>query len=140
MSLGVSIGKLKELYKKMRTMNIFEKDIHEDFVRSSGRGGQNVNKVSTCVVLYHQPTGIRVKSQQERTQGLNRYIARCRLLKIIMQKQIARQQKYVHDREKRRRQKRIRPYALKEKILEGKHRQTQKKQLRAKIWTHKLEC
>ncbi len=136
---GFSIEKEKELRKAMRRMKIFEKDIQEDFIRSSGPGGQNVNKVSTCVVLVHMPTGTRVKAQEGRTQGLNRYTARCRLIAKIDQKQKAEQQKIIHDRAKRKRQNRKRSRALKEKILEGKRQQSQKKSSRQKIRTHKME-
>jgi len=136
---GVSVERAKELRRTMLRMKIFEKDIKEAFIRSSGPGGQNVNKVSTCVVLLHHPTGIQVKSQQERSQGLNRYKARCRLIAKIEQEQKVAQRKIISDREKKKRQNRKRPKALKEKILEGKKQQSQKKKARRRIRTHKLE-
>jgi len=139
MPFGSSIGKGKVLRRTMLRMKIYEKDIQEDFIRSSGPGGQNVNKVSTCVVLYHRPTGIQVRSQKERSQGLNRYSARCRLIAKIEQRQKAKQQKIIQDREKRKRQNRKRPRALKEKILEGKRQRSQKKISRQKIRNHNIE-
>ena len=135
---GISIQRFKELRKNMRLANIYEKDIEESFIRSSGPGGQNVNKVSTCVALYHRPTEIRVKSQQERTQGLNRYIARCLLLAKIEQHQRLLRQLAVHEREKKRRQNRKRTYAQKEKILVGKRRRSEKKEFRRKVRPYKL--
>src|ERR671914_2761809 len=79
----VSPEKQKFLLERMDSLGVREQDIDEQFVRSSGAGGQKVNKASTCVVLHHRPTGIRVKCQQERSQALNRFLARRILLDKI---------------------------------------------------------
>src|SRR3954463_1542864 len=79
----VSPGKEKSLAERMQALGVRETDIEEQFVRSSGAGGQKVNKTSSCVVLHHRPTGIRVKCQQERSQALNRFLARRILLDKI---------------------------------------------------------
>src|SRR5258706_4500140 len=71
----------------MAALGVSEADMEESFVRSGGHGGQNVNKVATCVMLLHRPTGVSVKCQETRQQGLNRYIARRRLLDKIEEKQ-----------------------------------------------------
>jgi peptide chain release factor len=136
---GVSAEKANDLRKIMHRMKIFERDIREHFVRASGPGGQNVNKVATCVVLHHIPTGTRVKSQQERSQGLNRYRARILLVAKIGRAQKAERQSIIRAHEKKRRQNRKRPRILKEKILEGKRQQSQKKLSRRKIRTHKID-
>jgi len=136
---GISVEKNKELRRSMLRMKIFEKDIKESFVRSSGPGGQNVNKVSTCVCIHHLPTGIQIKSQQARTQGLNRYKARCRLMAKIEQKESEKQQRISKERHKKKRQNRKRSKRLKEKILEGKRLQSDKKRSRRKIKVHKIE-
>lgn len=80
---GVTPKKEQELYTQMNNLSIFEEDIEEKFIRSSGKGGQNVNKNSTCVQLKHLPSGIMVKYQKERTQNLNRFFARRALVKKI---------------------------------------------------------
>src|SRR5512139_3404944 len=72
----VSSTKSDALAARMKALGLLEADIEESFVRSSGKGGQNVNKVSTCVVLVHRPSGTTVKCQLERTQAMNRYRAR----------------------------------------------------------------
>ena len=67
----------------MARCTLYEKDIEEKFVRSSGPGGQKVNKSSSCVHLTHRPTGLVVKMQKGRTQKLNRYYARKRLCELL---------------------------------------------------------
>ncbi len=79
----VSEEKAQWLVEKMEALGIEEKDIEEKFIRSSGRGGQKVNKTSTCVYLKHTPTGIEVKCMKERSQSLNRFLARRELVSRI---------------------------------------------------------
>ena len=116
----------------LREQGLRPEDVAEKFVRSGGRGGQNVNKTSTCVWLKHLPTGIEVKVQAERSQARNRETA-YRLLgeKVAAAARAERQQK-VQEREKERRRKRPRPAGLKERILETKKRTAEKKKLRGK--------
>ncbi len=127
LTFGVSSKKEEALRQKMERLGIFEKDLVEKFIRSSGHGGQNVNKTSTCVYLKHIPTQVDVKCQQERSQGLNRYFARKTLADkieaMILGKESEEQQKIA----KIRRQKRKRSKRAKEKMLEGKRKQAQKK-------------
>ncbi len=80
---GVSEEKDRWLKEKMEILGIRAKDIEEKFIRSSGSGGQKVNKTSTCVYLKHLPTGIEVKWMKERSQSLNRFLARRELVRRI---------------------------------------------------------
>ena len=80
---GVSKEKENLLIKKMESLDLFENDIEEVFLRSNSPGGQNVNKVATCVQLKHIPTGIIVKSQKDRSQALNRFHARRELISRV---------------------------------------------------------
>ena len=82
-SFGVSKEKQKALVQEMKRLNIKEEDIEETFTRSSGPGGQNVNKVATCVRLRHRPSGITVKVMRERSQALNRFLARRNLAEKV---------------------------------------------------------
>ncbi len=132
--MPVSAEKEKGLAVRMQELGVAESDFEESFVRSSGPGGQKVNKSSSCVHLVHIPSGLSVKCQQERSQTLNRYLARRILLDKIEQRQkgfVAAEQEKI---EKMRRQKRKRSRRAKEKILETKHKQAEKKELRGKVF------
>lgn len=127
----MSSGKQKALQERMECLGIAEKDIVERFVRSGGKGGQNVNKVSTCVYLKHPPTGIEVKCQRERYQSINRFLAR-RLLADKVEKNILGRLSEEEQRiQKIRRQKRKRSKRAQAKILEQKRAESQKKVLRS---------
>jgi protein subunit release factor B len=129
----VTKEKEEALRQKMEDLGISEKDIVEKFVRSSGKGGQKVNKTSTCVYLKHIPTGIEVKCQRERFQALNRFLARRILVKKIeamILKEKSEEQKRI---EKIRRQKRKRSKRAKLKILEEKKKQSEKKKERGYV-------
>lgn len=128
----VSETKKKELLARMEKLGIREEDFSERFVRSSGPGGQHVNKTSTCVHLTHIPTGLAVKCGRERSQGLNRFLARRILLDRIEQLQRGTVDAERRRIEKIRRQKRKRSKRAQEKVLEAKHRQSEKKALRTK--------
>jgi len=127
MSFGVSEKKEAALLEKMERLGIREEDIVEKFIRSSGHGGQKVNKTSTCVYLKHLPTEIEVKCQKERYQSLNRYFARKILADKIEAKILGKESEEQQRIEKIRRQKRKRSKRAKMKILEEKKKQSQKK-------------
>ncbi len=128
---SVNSEKEKALLEKMARLGIREHDLKEHFVRSQGKGGQNVNKVASAVYLKHVPTGIEVKCQQERSQVLNRFLAR-RLLADKIESLILGQRSAEQRRiEKLRRQKRKRSKRAKEKMLQNKHAQAAKKAQRA---------
>lgn len=125
--------KLKVLTDRMHRLKIFEKDLVEKFIRSSGKGGQKVNKSSTCVYLKHIPTGIEVKMSQERSQALNRFLARRVLADKIETMLLGIKSAERQRIEKIRRQKRKRSKRAKEKILKEKKIVSEKKKLRGPV-------
>jgi protein subunit release factor B len=119
--------------ERMARLRIFEDDIEESFARSSGPGGQNVNKVSTSVRLLHRPTGLAVTVQDSRSQALNRRLARERLLDAIERMRREKQEAKKSAAAKSRRQKSKRPRGLKERILETKKRRGAVKKWRGRV-------
>lgn len=132
----VSGAKDNLLKQKMIRLGIKEPDILEEFVRSSGPGGQNVNKTSTCVYLKHIPTGIEVKCQKSRSQSLNRFLARQILANKIENMVLGRESEERKSIEKIRRQKRKRSKRAKEKMLHAKKMVGEKKMLRQRPRDH----
>ncbi len=117
----------------MNRLGIREGDIEETFTRSRGAGGQHVNKTSTCVVLVHKPTGVTVRCQKARSQGLNRFIARRTLADRIEGIQLGKKSEEKKRIEKIKRQKRKRSKRAKNKMLDTKTKVGQKKTLRKKV-------
>jgi peptide chain release factor len=123
----------REVIKRMKQLEVDEADLEETFARSSGPGGQHVNKVSTAVTLRHLPSGVSVTVQDSRSQAVNRKLARQRLLAAIESAQQESRAAEIAEREKVRRRKSPRPPALKKRILESKRRRAVLKKQRAKI-------
>ncbi|MBT5953765.1 peptide chain release factor-like protein [bacterium] len=121
------------LKEKLKSLKILDKDIRETFIHSGGKGGQNVNKVATCVQLIHAPTGIIVKCSRTRQQGQNRYWAYYMLAKKIEAMVVAKKVEKRNVSEKERRTNRKRSMRSKQRMLENKKHQSSKKEQRRDI-------
>jgi protein subunit release factor B len=121
------------LVERLARLGVRDEDLDESFVHAGGKGGQNVNKVATCVVLVHRPTRIAVKCQRERTQGANRLIARQMLADKIEEMKLGAASRRQQEAEKVRRQKRRRSRRSKQRMLRDKHAVSAKKAMRGKV-------
>ncbi len=117
----------------MARIGVREADLVERFVKGSGKGGQKINKTSSCVYILHKPSGIEVKCQQERSQALNRYLARRELCGRLEEKIHGANSARRQAMEKIRRQKRRRSRRQKQRMLADKRHQSAKKQLRGGV-------
>jgi protein subunit release factor B len=102
---GVTPEKEAELLRRMEACGIREADLEESFIRSGGPGGQKVNRSATCVQLRHVPSGLEVKMQKARSQGLNRFYARRRLCELLDARTLGDASPEARERERIRRQK-----------------------------------
>ncbi len=132
-TIPVSSDREAQLGQRMAALGVREADIEETFVRSGGHGGQNVNKTATCVVLLHRPTGLQVKCQITRQQGLNRFLGRRLLLDKIERRWTGRVEAERARIEKIRRQKRRRSRRAKERLLADKSHHAAKKEARRRV-------
>jgi len=119
---------------RLARMKLRIADFEESFARSSGPGGQHVNKVSTAVTLRHAPTGVAATVQDTRSQAMNRRLAWARVLDAIEAARKAERAAARAEIEKKRRQNSKRPRGLKERILETKRRRSAVKKQRSKDW------
>lgn len=130
--MTLSKDKTDELLARMERLGIREEDLVEKFILGSGKGGQKINKTSSCVYLKHIPTGIEIKCQRDRSRSLNRFLARRDLCDRFEEQISEAKSKKQQEIEKIRRQKRRRSRRQKEKMLAEKKIHSSKKQLRQK--------
>ncbi len=128
---SVSIQKQRALLQKMQELEIKEEDIEEKFILSRGKGGQRRDHKATCVYLKHLPTGIEVKCDRERSQAINRFLARRMLVEKIEELKRGEESEQKKIIAKIRRQKRKRSKRAKEKLMRLKKIRKEKKQARA---------
>ena len=131
--MPLSGDRARALEERLARLGVRAEDLEETFVHSGGKGGQNVNKVATCVVLVHRPTGIAVKCQRERTQGANRLIARQLLADKIEERKLGAASRRQQEAEKVRRQKRRRSRRAKARMLDDKRAHSEKKAGRGSV-------
>ena len=122
--------KQHDLEARMHSLGLTEESLVEKFILGSGKGGQKINKTFSCVYLKHIPSGIEVKCQKERSQTLNRFMARRQICDRIESITLQKESKELAEQAKIRKQKKRRSRRTKEKILEDKRVISQKKQTR----------
>ncbi len=127
----VSAAKQAALRARMQALGIREADLAETFIRGAGRGGQKLNKTSSCVRLQHAASGIMVKCGQSRSRELNRFLARRRLCERLETYQLGARIERQQAVARCRRQKRRPSHRQEAQRLADKHHQAQKKQRRS---------
>ena len=128
----VTETKQKDLLERMERVGLREADLEEIFVRAGGSGGQKINKTSASVHIRDRKSGVEVRCQESRSQALNRFIARRRLVEKLEARILRKQSAEQKRREKIRRQKRKRSKRAKEKMLAEKKKRGETKALRKK--------
>ena len=125
--------KWEKLRGWMSKLDIHEHDLEEHFIRGSGKGGQKINKTSSCVQLNHEKSGIEIRCQKTRSQAENRYWARQELCERLEEQVLGEKSKKQQAIEKIRRQKRRRSRRAKARMLDDKSKHSAQKKLRRRI-------
>ena len=130
---------IEKIQEKMALASVFEEDLEESFILGSGPGGQKINKTSSTVRLYHEPSGLTIRYGQSRSREMNRWLARRELAEKILEKSHSEKSARRQAAEKIRRQKRRRSRRQRARMLDEKHRHSECKAMRAKIDPHAIE-
>ena len=129
----ISPDKIAAIAALMAEASVFEEDLDESFILGGGPGGQKTNKTSSVVRLLHRPSGIQVRCGENRSREINRWLARRALAERILAREQGRKSAEQQEREKKRRQKRRRSRRQKQRMLDDKHAQSAKKEMRRRV-------
>ena len=124
---------IEKIKQQMALASVFEEDIEESFILGTGPGGQKVNKTSSTVRLYHEPSALIIKYGRTRSREMNRWLARRELAEKILERDHAAQSKRRQEQERIRRQKRRRSRRQKAKMLDDKRQHGEKKAARQRV-------
>jgi protein subunit release factor B len=127
------VRRADQLFKRMNALGIRPEDLEESFSRSSGPGGQNVNKVSSAATIRHLPSGLTITASDNRSQATNRRLALERLLAALEARRNEEHRSHLAAVSKLRRQRARRSRAAKAKLVEEKRFHAQIKRLRGKV-------
>ena len=124
---------IEKIKQQMVLASVFEEDLDETFILGSGPGGQKVNKTSSVVRLFHEPSNLTIKCGKTRSREMNRWLARRELAEKILEREHAVLSKRRQEEERVRRQKRRRSRRQKAKILADKRQHSEKKATRCRV-------
>jgi len=109
-----------EIEARLAVIGMRTADVEERFILGSGRGGQKIQKTSSCVWLRHRPTGLEIRCQRERSQSANRELAWSELCAKLEERQRAELARHKDEREQSRRRNRQKSRGQKIRMIQSK--------------------